>query len=200
MAGFKAAPQRCGSAPGLITPGEDWGLPLLLEPRLTTQQEGPPGGKELDLTLLPSFYLLPRLPHWPGSVGSQKTKGPGDIIRLGQPRSRPQSRIAGEAGEAIGGCPAQHVSENIYLSRQEEEWEMLPEPCRQRKRGVGVFRESRRSLRDRSLCCCCCRTLCDPMDYTAHWNSPGQNTGVSSLSLLQGIFPTQGLNPGLPHC
>ena len=30
-------------------------------------------------------------------------------------------------------------------------------------------------------------------------NSPGQNTGVGSLSLLQGIFPTQGLNPGLPH-
>ena len=32
------------------------------------------------------------------------------------------------------------------------------------------------------------------------WNSPGQNTGVGSLSLLQGIFPTQRLNPGLPHC
>ena len=31
------------------------------------------------------------------------------------------------------------------------------------------------------------------------WNSPGQNTGVGSLSLLQGIFPTQRLNPGLPH-
>ena len=31
-------------------------------------------------------------------------------------------------------------------------------------------------------------------------NSPGQNTGVSSLSLRQGIFPTQGSNPGLPHC
>ena len=30
--------------------------------------------------------------------------------------------------------------------------------------------------------------------------SPGQNTGVGSLSLLQGIFPTQGYNPGLPHC
>ena len=27
------------------------------------------------------------------------------------------------------------------------------------------------------------------------WNSPGQNTGVGSLSILQGIFPTQGLNP-----
>ena len=32
------------------------------------------------------------------------------------------------------------------------------------------------------------------------WNSPGQNTGVGSLSFLQGIFPAQGLNPGLPHC
>ena len=32
------------------------------------------------------------------------------------------------------------------------------------------------------------------------WNSPGQSTGMGSLSLLQGIFPTQGLNPGLPHC
>ena len=31
---------------------------------------------------------------------------------------------------------------------------------------------------------------------------PGKpkNTGVSSLSLLQGLFPTQGSNPGLPHC
>ena len=32
------------------------------------------------------------------------------------------------------------------------------------------------------------------------WNSLGQNTGVGSHSLLQGIFPTQGSNPGLLHC
>jgi len=32
------------------------------------------------------------------------------------------------------------------------------------------------------------------------WNSPGQNIGVDSLSLLQGIFPIQGSNPGLLHC
>ena len=32
------------------------------------------------------------------------------------------------------------------------------------------------------------------------WNSSGQNTGVGSLFLLQGIFPIQGSNPGLPHC
>ena len=31
-------------------------------------------------------------------------------------------------------------------------------------------------------------------------NSPGQNTAVGSLSLFQGIFPIQWLNPGLPHC
>ena len=37
------------------------------------------------------------------------------------------------------------------------------------------------------------------MDYSP-WNSQGQNSGVHSLSLLQRIFPTQGLNPGLPHC
>ena len=32
------------------------------------------------------------------------------------------------------------------------------------------------------------------------WNSPGQNTGVGNLSLLQWIFPSQGSNPGLPNC
>ena len=32
------------------------------------------------------------------------------------------------------------------------------------------------------------------------WNSPGQHTGVGCHFLLQGIFPTQGSNPGLPHC
>ena len=44
------------------------------------------------------------------------------------------------------------------------------------------------------------RTLCDPMDYIAclaplPMEFSSQNTGVGSHSLLQGIFPTQGLNP-----
>ena len=39
-----------------------------------------------------------------------------------------------------------------------------------------------------------------PQGLYSPWSSPGQNTGVGSLSLLQGIFPTQGSNPGLPHC
>ena len=32
------------------------------------------------------------------------------------------------------------------------------------------------------------------------WNFPGKTTGVGSHSLFQGVFPTQGLNPGLLHC
>ena len=43
-----------------------------------------------------------------------------------------------------------------------------------------------------------CVQLCNPYNCSP-WNSPGQNTGVGSLSLLQEIFPTQGWNLGLPH-
>ena len=47
-------------------------------------------------------------------------------------------------------------------------------------------------------------TLCDsmdciPPDSSVHGDSPGKNTGVGCHALLQGIFPTQGSNPGLPH-
>ena len=47
-----------------------------------------------------------------------------------------------------------------------------------------------------------CLTLCDPMSLpgsSVHWDSPGKNTRVGCHVLLQGIFPTQGLKPGLPH-
>ena len=50
-----------------------------------------------------------------------------------------------------------------------------------------------------------CPTVCDPMDCSppgssVHRDSPGQNTGIGCHALIQGIFPTQGLKPGLPHC
>ena len=38
-----------------------------------------------------------------------------------------------------------------------------------------------------------------PHGLYSPWNSPDQNSGFDSLSLLQVIFPTQGLKPGLPH-
>ena len=61
----------------------------------------------------------------------------------------------------------------------------------------------------------CCAALClvaqscsifsGPRDYSlpnssVHGNSPGKNTGVGCHALLQRVFSTQGLNPGLPHC
>ena len=39
-----------------------------------------------------------------------------------------------------------------------------------------------------------------PHGLYSPWNSPGQNTGVGSRSPLKEIFPTQELNPDLPHC
>ena len=47
-----------------------------------------------------------------------------------------------------------------------------------------------------------CATLCDPMDtrLLRPWSSLGKSTGVGCHFLLQGIFLTQGSNPGLPHC
>ena len=39
-----------------------------------------------------------------------------------------------------------------------------------------------------------------PHGLHSPWNSPGQNTGLGSLSLLQRIFPSQGSNPGPPIC
>ena len=44
-----------------------------------------------------------------------------------------------------------------------------------------------------------CPTLRPHVLYSP-WNSPGENTGVGSLSLFQRIFPTQGSNPSLSHC
>ena len=44
-----------------------------------------------------------------------------------------------------------------------------------------------------------CPTLCDPRRLCS-WDSPGKNTEVVCHFLLQGIFPTQGSNPSLPHC
>ena len=65
------------------------------------------------------------------------------------------------------------------------------------------------SATDHITCVCLvaqsCPTLCDPMDSSTpdssvHGDSPGKNTGVGYHALLQGIFLTQGWNPGLPDC
>ena len=62
-----------------------------------------------------------------------------------------------------------------------------------------------------ALYCCGCISCSDvsnflqshglqPVRFLCPWNSPGKNTGVGCHSLLQRIFPAQGLNLGLLHC
>ena len=41
---------------------------------------------------------------------------------------------------------------------------------------------------------------CSPLGSSVHGDSPGKNTEVGRHAILQGIFPTQGLDPGLLHC
>ena len=63
------------------------------------------------------------------------------------------------------------------------------------------------------VCCVlCCALSCSVVSFATPWavcslpgssvhgDSPGKNTGVGCHALLQGIFPTQGSNPGLSHC
>ena len=45
-----------------------------------------------------------------------------------------------------------------------------------------------------------CLTLCDPMDYTIHGILQVRILEWVAFPFIQGIFPTQGSNPGLPHC
>ena len=45
-----------------------------------------------------------------------------------------------------------------------------------------------------------CLTLCDPMNYIVHGILQARILKWVALPLLQGIFPNQGSNPGLPHC
>ena len=76
------------------------------------------------------------------------------------------------------------------------------------KSGLEMTEETANALETISICVKVaqwCPTLCDPMDYSlpgpsVHRDSPGKNTGVGCHALLQGIFPIQGSNPGLPHC
>ena len=65
-----------------------------------------------------------------------------------------------------------------------------------------MLKEIEEKVKVKSLSCV---WLCNPMDGSlpgsaVHGIFPGKNTGVGYHFLLQGIFPTQGSNPGLLHC
>ena len=68
----------------------------------------------------------------------------------------------------------------------------------------GIFHRFRRKktskVKSASESCSVVSSSLWPHGLYSPWNSPGKNTEVGSLSLLQEIFLTQGLNPGLLHC
>ena len=65
---------------------------------------------------------------------------------------------------------------------------------------VNSFWSLKWSNRELSESCSAVFDSLRPHGLYSPWNSPGRNTGVGSLSLLQEIFLTQGSSPGLPRC
>ena len=101
------------------------------------------------------------------------------------------------------------------FSREKQNWvenlyRKVPAALLTRPKGgnkPNVHQLMNRQTKDVLLCLAAqsCLTLCDPMDCSppgssVQEDSPGKNTGVGSLFLLQGNFPTQGLNQGLLRC
>ena len=132
--------------------------------------------------------MAPRGPPLLGAASGLPTWGSREAFVAWQ---TVQSANASEAGQTCGGASG------LVLGRAEKDPPMQP---------------------DASICCgrvvhpACsgsvtqpCPTLCDPVDLQPTrllhpWNSLGENTVEGCHALLQGIFPTQGWNLGLPHC
>ena len=100
--------------------------------------------------------------------------------------------MAGQLGTSVAGLLSRSGLtvdrlSHTWLAESKENNDMIP-----KKQGPGIYVETESwSVVSNSL---------QPHKLYSPWNSPGQDTGVGSLSLLQGIFLTQGSNPGLPHC
>ena len=82
-------------------------------------------------------------------------------------------------------------SETCALSLWAMLFTSLPAICDAERNHIGMVESESRSVVSSCLW---------PHGLYSSWNSPGQSTRVDSLSLLQMIFPTQGLNPGLLRC
>ena len=117
-------------------------------------------------------------PRIPGEHGMRSSEKAG-VIRHRQGRGMRAAALTSGKNSSRGSAHRP--------SRREK-----AEGTRTRDGGVRKAAKDGAQIRRACLFTRSCPTLCDPKDYYSPWNSPGQNTGVGSLSLLQGIFPTQG--------
>ena len=125
--------------------------------------------------------------------------------KVGQASRRPRALVTVVKQGPLGSTTsAGHVGINLWFSEViSDNYSMRSIGWFQADNGLEGFRK-----RDCSVGCEKCESerfsvVSDclwPHRLYSPWDSPGQNTGVGSLSLLQGIFLTQGSNPGLPHC
>ena len=97
---------------------------------------------------------------------------------------------------------------NLFITQRNQNWNLLEQ--KSSKPGPQLKYAPRWHLlcRGSAVLCLVTRSClavsesmdCSPPGSSVHGNSSGQNTGVGGHALLQGICPTQGSNPGLPHC
>ena len=96
--------------------------------------------------------------------------------------------IPGQASPLLSAEPDWPPLKRTWLGTKREKWENHDR--KQFSKPLTASESESRSVVSDSL---------HPHGLYSPWNSPGQNTGVGSLSLLQGTVPTQGSNQGLPH-
>ena len=107
------------------------------------------------------------------------------------PGEETSARVSREALRPVGWLSWGHVDESHRATLPEAYGGCPPPMDRPSQTVLCATYSGSRSVASSSL---------RPLGLYSLWNSPGHNTGVGSLSLHQGIFPTQGLNPGLLHC
>ena len=125
------------------------------------------------------------------------------LAQLLSPKCSHRQRRATSSCESINSWNDTHCVKNILWKKTKTNMDSYTTELK----GVLAYWDSPRQCGCAGLCLVAqlCPILCDPMDCSLPCSSvcggsPDKNTGVGCHALLQGIFPTQGLNPGLPHC
>ena len=138
---------------------------------------------------------------WAGGKPGTPRQGPGGTSLLAEgspspPPGWPQGPHRGR-GHGCQAVPNLRTTELRLPHQEPAEFPQLlePKPGRQLLSSNSQSKESMK-VKVAQLC----PTLCDPMDYKVHGILQARILEWVSLSLLQGIFPTQGLQPGLPYC